>query len=162
MDEMEIQLDDPRRADVRDLLARHLAFAYESSPREDVHALDIDGLCEPSIAFFSLRIDGELLGVGAIKRLDERHGEIKSMHTAVAARGRGIAWAMLQRLLRHARESGITRVSLETGSTEVFAPARALYAKAGFSPCAPFADYAPSPHSFFMTLSLAPIAPEPE
>ncbi|HEU5155729.1 MAG TPA: GNAT family N-acetyltransferase [Streptosporangiaceae bacterium] len=150
----EISIDDPRAADVRGLLERHLAFAHEHSPPEDVHALDVDALLDPAVTFYSFRGDGELLGVGALKHLDERHAEVKSMHTAQAARGRGIARAILQHLLAVARERGYVRVSLETGSMEAFAPARRLYATAGFTTCEPFGDYLPSPNSTFMTLSL--------
>ena len=151
---MAIEVDDPRRADVRALLERHLAFCNQHSPPEDVHALDIDGLLDPAVTFFGHRRDGELLAVGALKQLDEVHAEIKSMHTLAESRGAGIARAMLDHLLRVARERGVKRVSLETGSMEAFAPARALYANAGFTECAPFADYAPSPNSTFMTLAL--------
>jgi putative acetyltransferase len=121
------------------------------TPPEDVHALDLDGLLDPTITFFSLRVDGELLGVGAIKQLDDRHAELKSMHTAVAARRRGVGRAIVEHLLAVAAERGVRRVSLETGSGDAFAPARALYTRAGFAPCGPFGDYRPSPNSAYMT-----------
>ncbi len=154
MPEGEISVDDPRAADVRDLLERHLAFANSHTPPEDVHALGIDGLLDPAVTFFSFRRDGELLGVGALKRLDDHHAELKSMHTAQVARGRGIGRAMLDHLIAAARARGFRRVSLETGSMPAFAPARALYANAGFRPCGPFGDYRPSPNNTFMTMSL--------
>jgi putative acetyltransferase len=149
-----IATDDPRAGDVRELLERHLAYANANSAPEDVHALDVDALLDPSVTFFSLRVDGELLGVAALKRLDERHAEIKSMHTVEAARGRGIGRAMVDHLVAVARERGYRRLSLETGSGTAFAPARGLYASAGFTPCAPFAGYWASPASAYMTLSL--------
>ena len=149
-----IEVDDPRRDDVRALLGRHLAFAHATTPAEDVHALDLDGLLRPEITFFSLRESGAVLGVGALKELDPAHGEIKSMHTAAAARGRGVARALLDHLLALAAVRGYRRVSLETGSMEAFAPARALYAGAGFVPCGPFGDYRESPSSAYMTLEL--------
>jgi putative acetyltransferase len=123
---------------------------------QDVHALDIDGLRDPSVGFFSYRADGQLLAVGAIKQLDPRHAEVKSMHTAQAARGRGIGRAMLDHLIGVARDCGCDRVSLETGTMAAFAPARALYASAGFTPCGPFGSYAETPSNTFMTLVLAP------
>jgi putative acetyltransferase len=150
-----IAVDDPRSADVRALLERHLAFAHEHSPPEDVHALDVDGLVDPAITFYSARRDGELLAVGALKELDETHGELKSMHTAEVARGNGIGGAMLTHLLEVARARGYRRVSLETGSMDAFVPARSLYARAGFVPCEPFADYPDSPNSTCMTLALS-------
>lgn len=149
-----IAIDDPRADDVRALLERHLAFTHATTPPEDVHALDIDGLLDSAVTFVSLRADGAVLGVGALKRLDDAHAEIKSMHTAQAARGRGIARAIVDHLLAVAHERGFARVSLETGSGPDFAPARALYAGAGFTTCAPFADYPDSPNSAYMTLSL--------
>ena len=154
MDGAEITVDDPRAADVRELLERHLAFAHENTPPQDIHALGIDGLLDPAITFFSLRQGGELLGVGALKQLDPHHAELKSMHTAEAARGRGIGRAMLGHLIGVARERGCRRVSLETGSMDAFAPARSMYATAGFRPCGPFGDYSPSGTSTFMTLAL--------
>lgn len=152
--DLEIEPDDPRAEDVRALIARHLAFTTATSPPEDMHALGIDGLLDPAVALFSARRDGQVLAVGAIKHLDARHAELKSMHTAVEARGRGIGRAVLDHLLGVARDRGYTRVSLETGSMAEFAPARALYERAGFEECGPFADYVLSPHSTFLTLAL--------
>ncbi len=154
MPEGEISVDDPRAEDVHELLERHLAFASTHSPPEDVHALDLDGLLDPAVMFFGFRRGGELLGIGALKQLDERHAELKSMHTAHAARGRGIGRAMVDHLIGVARDRGVRWVSLETGSMAAFAPARSLYASAGFRPCGPFGDYRPSRNSAFMTLSL--------
>jgi putative acetyltransferase len=154
MREAEISIDDPRAEDVRELLERHLEFANAHSPPEDVHALDVDALLDPAVTFFSSRLDGELLAVGALKQLDLRHAELKSMHTASAARGRGIGRAVLGHLIGVARDRGVARLSLETGSMAAFAPARSLYARAGFRPCEPFGDYGPSPKSTFMTLEL--------
>lgn len=148
--------DDPRREDVRALLERHLEFARGHTPAEHVHALDLDGLLAPEISFFSLREDGELLGVGALKRLDAEHAEIKSMHTSAAARRRGVARALVDHLLEEAARRGFRRVSLETGTTEAFAPARALYASAGFVPCGPFGDYRESASNAFMTRAVEP------
>ncbi len=155
----EISVDDPRRSDVRALLERHLTFALSSTPPEHSFALDVDGLLDPAITFCGYRADGELLGVGALKRLDAEHAEIKSMHTAVAARGRGVGRAMLNHLLGLARDHGYRRVYLETGTMIEFEPARALYASAGFVACGPFADYRPSEDNFFMTLVLDAVAP---
>jgi len=150
----EISVDDPRAVDVRALLARHLTFANSHSPPEDVHALDVDGLLGSEVTFVSYRSGGVLLGVGALKRLGPEHVELKSMHVAEEARGRGIGRAILDHLLALARERGYRRVSLETGSMEAFAPARSLYASAGFTPCPPFGDYWVTPNSTCMTLSL--------
>jgi len=150
----EIGVDDPRAADVSDLLRRHLAFAFAHTPPEHVHALDVDALLDPAVTFFGFRAAGRLLAVGALRQLDRRHAELKSMHTAAEARGRGIGRAMLGHLIEVARQRGCDRVSLETGSMPAFAPARALYASVGFQPCAPFGDYQPSATSAFLTLTL--------
>lgn len=157
---MVIAADDPGAPDVRELLAGHLTFAHEHSPPEDVYALDSEALrADDTLMFFSARVHGELLGVGALRRIDETHAELKSMHTRAAARGRGVGRAMLEHLLAVAREGGFSRVSLETGSMDAFAAARSLYASAGFTPCAPFADYRVSPNSVCMTLQLNAGAP---
>jgi putative acetyltransferase len=149
-----VEADDPRAADVRALVERHLAFARATTPPEDVHALDRDGLLDPAVSFYSFRADGELLAVGALKRLDDDRAEIKAMHTAEQARRRGIAAALLDHLIEVARERGYRRLSLETGSGAAFEPARTLYARAGFTFCEPFAGYPDSPNSAYMTLSL--------
>ncbi|HZQ64824.1 MAG TPA: GNAT family N-acetyltransferase [Gaiellaceae bacterium] len=149
-----IEVDDPRRDDVRALLEQHLAFAREVTPPEDVHALDLDGLLDPSVTLYSVRVDGELLGVGALKELEPGHAELKSMHTARAARRRGVGRAIVDHLLAVAASRGVRRVSLETGAMDAFAPARALYASVGFVPCGPFGDYEESPNSAYMTLVL--------
>jgi putative acetyltransferase len=146
--------EDPRAADVQALLAQHLEFAHQHSPPSDVHALDLSGLLAADVSFFSVRDDGGLLGIGALKQLDPQHVELKSMHTAEAAHGRGVGRAMLTYLLELARSRGCRRVSLETGSMAAFAPAHTLYTSAGFMKCEPFAEYVPSRNSICMTLEL--------
>lgn len=148
---MEIALDDPLASDVRALLEEHLADMIATSPPESVHALDPHTLAGPGMSFFTARDGGVLLGCGALKRLTDRHGEIKSMRTAAAARGRGVASAMLTRLLQEAASRGWTRLSLETGVEDYFAPARRLYERHGFERCAPFADYTDDPNSVYYT-----------
>jgi putative acetyltransferase len=155
IDDGKVSVDDPRMPDVRALLERHLTFSLEQTPPEHSFALDVAGLLDPAITFFSFRLDGELLGVGAIKQLSPEHAEIKSMHTAAAARGRGVGRAVLAHLLDVARARGYRRVSLETGTMEAFAPARALYESAGFTPGEPFGDYERTEDNYFMTLTLA-------
>jgi len=151
----EVAVDDPRADDVRELLREHHEFARVHTRPEDIHTLDVDGLTDPAVTFFSFRRDGELLGVGALKEeVEEGHAEVKSMHTVEAARGGGIGRAMLDHLMGVARERGLRRVSLETGATTGFAPALALYEGAGFERCEPFGDYGPSPNSVFLTLPL--------
>jgi putative acetyltransferase len=152
----EISVDDPRVPDVRALLAIHLEFARAPTPPEDAHALDVEDLLDPAVTFFSHRVEGTLLAVGALKQLSPHHAEIKSMHTAEAARGRGLGRMMVAHLIAVARDRGYLRLSLETGSMAEFAPARALYASAGFQRCEPFADYRESPNSTYMTLRIAP------
>ncbi|NYJ01283.1 putative acetyltransferase [Nocardioides thalensis] len=153
---MEISVDDPLRLDVRGLLQEHLADMYATSPPESVHALDAHALAVPGVTFWTLREEGALLGCGALKEIDPAHAEIKSMRTATAARRRGVAARLLDHLLAEARSRGYERISLETGSEDFFAPARALYASRGFSVCGPFEGYAEDPNSVFMTLELQP------
>ena len=151
-----IAVDDPRADDVRALLTRHLSSARAVTPPEGVHALDGDGLADPAITLFSARRDGALLGLGALKELDPRHGELKSMHTVEAARRQGVGRALVDHLLSVAADRRYRRVSLETGRNDPFVPARALYAAAGFTPCAPFGEYVGSPTSACMTIVLDP------
>lgn len=116
--------------------------------------MDVDGLLDPAVTFFSFRRDGVVLAVGALKRLDSEHAEVKSMHTAREARGQGLGRKMIDHLIAVARQRGYRRVSIETGSMAAFAPARALYTSVGFQPCPPFADYRDSPNSTYLTLDL--------
>jgi putative acetyltransferase len=148
-----VDLDDPRRDDVSALLQQHLDDMHAESPPESVHALDLDALTAPGITFATARVDGELLGCGAIK-VDGDHGEIKSMRTTDAARGRGVATAVLGWLLEEARRRGLSRVSLETGTQDYFSAAVRLYQRHGFVDCGPFGDYRLDPYSRFMTIAL--------
>ncbi len=125
-----------------------------TSPPEDVHALDLSGLLDATVTFVTLRRDGLLLGVGALRHLNAEEVEVKSMHTAQAARGQGVGRALLEHLIGLARGRGYRRMSLETGTQEAFTPAHALYTGAGFGPCAPFGDHVESPHSRFLSLEL--------
>jgi putative acetyltransferase len=152
---MRISVDDLQDPGIAGLLRTHLEDAALHSPLESMHALDLEGLRSPEITFWSMREGRTLLGCGAIKQLDPRHGEIKSMHTARAHRGRGVGAAILRHIIDEARSRGYARLSLETGSMEDFGPARALYARFGFVECGPFADYVLDPYSTFMTLDLA-------
>ena len=152
--ELEIAIDDPRAADVQDLLGVHLAFSQTVTPIEYSFALDVHELVGDEVTFFSARRGGLLVGIAALKRLDQDHAELKSMHTREAERGTGIGRALVEHLLAFARAEGYRQVSLETGSTEEFVAARTLYARAGFSPCEPFGGYAASPYNTFMTMRL--------
>lgn len=146
-------LGDPR---VVTLLAEHVATARAATAPGSAHALDLDGLRSPDIRLWTIWEDGVLLGVGALKRLAADHGEVKSMHVAMAARRRGAGAAMLAHIAAAARAAGMTRLSLETGSWDYFAPARALYARHGFLPCGPFGAYREDPNSVFMTRAIGP------
>lgn len=149
-----IAVEDPRTADVQDLLARHLAHMRSQSPPQSVFALGVSGLLDPAVTLYSCRRGGELLAIGALKQLSDDEAEVKSMHTADAARGAGIGRAMLTHLIGVAADRGYRLLSLETGTMSGFAPARALYASAGFTQCGAFADYPETPHSVFMSLAL--------
>lgn len=149
-----IEVEDPRRDDVRRLLDQHRLFASGVMPPDGVHVLDPDDALDGTVTFFSVRVDGELLGIGALKQLDPEHAELKSMHAALAARGRGVGRALLDHLVAVAEARGARRVSLECGAGEAFVPARSLYASAGFMPCAPFGEYTQTPDNVFMTRAL--------
>lgn len=140
------------RSDVHVLLAHHFAEMRADSPPEACHVLPIDGLRGPDIRFFSLRgPGGALLGVGALKSLAANHGELKSMRTATDALGLGVGGAMLSHLMAAARAMDMTRLSLETGNSPLFAAANRLYQREGFERCGPFGDYADTPFTYFYT-----------
>ncbi len=151
---MNIELDDLTRPAIHELLNEHLRNMHELSPPESVHVLDLEKLRQPGIAFWSAWEGPTLMGVGALKELDRKHGEVKSMRTPQGLRRRGAGRALLAHIIAMARFRGYERLSLETGSMEAFRPAQRLYKSFGFKPCGPFGDYAPDANSVFMTLRL--------
>ena len=151
---MEIKADDLTGPQIAALLHEHLASMYLHSPPESVHALPIEKLRSEDVTFWSVWENDELLGCGALKQLDPLHGEVKSMRTAGKHLRKGVARAMVDHIIRESRRRGYRRLSLETGSVAAFEPARKLYERAGFTACAPFADYTDDPNSVFMTMEL--------
>ena len=152
--QVSIREDDLRGPQIAALLGAHLDQMADQSPPESRHALDLDGLRVPEVTFWCAWDGPDLLGCGALKALDPGHGEIKSMHTSAAHRGRGVGAKILTHIIDAARARGYRRLSLETGSMAAFAPTRALYERFGFTYCSPFADYREDPNSVFMTLEL--------
>jgi putative acetyltransferase len=139
--------------DVRALLAQHYAEMTAGTPPSACHVMPAEALTDPSIRFFTVRDEeGALLGCGALKRLADDHGEIKSMRTADAALGRGVGSAMLDRLIGVARAQGMGRLSLETGNS--FAAANRLYQREGFERCGPFGGYQPTDFTTFYTRTI--------
>lgn len=152
---MQVQVEGVRAGDVVELLREHLAEMHRNSPPGSVYALDLEGLEVPSITFYTARDDGgELLGIGALKELDERTGEIKSMRTASRHLRKGAAAALLRGIVDEAEHRGYARLMLETGRTEPFHPAIRLYELFGFEPCESFADYVATDFNRFMQLDL--------
>lgn len=149
-----IKQDDLSGAEVQALLREHMAGMMSESPPESVHALPLDKLRHPDVTLWSVWLDDELCGCGALKALDFRHGEVKSMRTRPRFLRQGVAQAVLSRIVQEAISRGYERLSLETGSTPAFHAAHALYARNGFTVCGPFDDYAADPFSVFMTRAL--------
>jgi putative acetyltransferase len=149
-----IVVDDLSGPEIARFLDEHVQEMRSITPPESKHALDLDGLRGPEITFWSVMDGDDLVGCGAIKRLDAGHAELKSMRTAPARKRSGIASLLLAHIIAEARQLGFTRLSLETGAAEFFRPARKLYEKFGFEYCEPFADYRPDPSSAFMTRTL--------
>ena len=145
----------PLIPDLELLFQRHTADMHADTPPESIHMMDKGALAAPGIRFFVLRDAGQALAMGAFKRIDATHAEIKSMHVLHEARGRGLSKAMLEHLVAEAAADGFGRLSLETGVQPTFVAARALYARAGFQECGPFEGYTLDPNSVFMTKVLA-------
>jgi len=148
----EIREDDLNGPEVVAMLREHLSSVARFSPPESIHAFGLDAMRAPDVTLWSVWEGPDLVGCGALRELARAHGELKSMRTSTNHLRRGVAATLLEHLLRVARERGYRRVSLETGSQEAFAPARALYARFGFQPCGPFGEYVEDPSSVFMTL----------
>jgi putative acetyltransferase len=151
---MFIMEDDLTGPEIRTLLETHFAGMLANSPEGSCHFLDFDGLNAPDVTFWSIWDGGALAGCGALKELDAEHGEIKSMRTHVDHLRKGVGAVMLTHIISEARERGYRRLSLETGSTEAFIPALALYEAHGFQVCPPFGDYVEDPFSRYMTLAI--------
>ncbi|WP_067967193.1 GNAT family N-acetyltransferase [Nocardiopsis trehalosi] len=151
---MDITVDDLSGPEIAAFLDEHLRDMRSITPPESKHALGLDGLRAPDVTFWTVRDGGAVVGCGALKRLDADHAELKSMRVGAARKRSGIASRLLEHIIAEAVRGGFSRLSLETGSDAFFLPARSLYAKFGFTPCAPFADYRPDPHSVYLTLRL--------
>jgi putative acetyltransferase len=151
---MRIERDDLTRPEVAELIDYHLREMHSHSPACQVFALDSSGLSHPDVTVWTVWDGADLLGMGAMKRIDDGHGELKSMRTAPTALRRGVARAMLDHLIREGRTRGFRRLSLETGSSAPFTPALALYRSAGFVECGPFADYSDTSFSRYFTIEL--------
>ncbi len=154
---MQIRTGDTYDPRVVEMLNYHYRTARAETAPGSAHALDLDGLRAPDIAFWTGWDGKALVAVGALKAISPGHGEVKSMHTASAARRRGFGSRMLEHIIAEAVARRMSQLSLETGSWGYFKPARALYQAHGFVPCGPFEGYAPDPNSVFMTLAL-PVA----
>jgi putative acetyltransferase len=148
---MKIKIDDLTGNEVTALIREHLQGMTLHSPPESIHALNLDELRRPDITFWSVWEGDQLAGCGALKELDDHHGEIKSMRTSSSHLRKGVARRLLQHMIEEAKRRGYRRLSLETGSMEAFEPARKLYTSFGFQYCQPFADYVEDPNSLFMT-----------
>lgn len=151
---MRIIEDDLTGIEIRALLETHFAGMLASSPAGSCHFLDFDGLNAPDVTFWSIWDGGTLAGCGALKALSSTQGEIKSMRTHADHLRKGVGAAMLKHIILQARQRSYVRLSLETGSSDAFLPARALYEAYGFTYCPPFGDYAEDPFSCFMTLAI--------
>ncbi|WP_460200422.1 GNAT family N-acetyltransferase [Scytonema sp. NUACC21] len=154
MSRLEIREDDLTGQKIAEFLREHLENMYEVTPPQSVHALDLEALRSPNITFWSAWEGSELLGCGALKELDSRSGEVKSMRTAKAYRNRGVASKILEHIIQEAKRRGYDCLNLETGALPEFAPARALYTRYGFEYRGPFAEYIDDPNSVFMTKKL--------
>ena len=151
---MEIKTDDLSGPEIAELLTEHLRCLAEVSPPESRHALNLEELRKPDITFWSVWQGRELVGCGALRELDPRHGEIKSMRTAKGHVRKGVATMLLDHIVSEAKRRGYCRLSLETGSMPYFEPAHELYRKFGFKTCPPFDGYVDDPNSVFMTREL--------
>lgn len=151
---MHLRIDDLTGPEIAALLEEHIADMKSISPPESKHALDLEGLRQPDITFWTIWEGGKLAGCGALKELDAHHGEIKSMRTSRAFLRRGVAAKVLSHIVSEATTRDYQRLSLETGSMDYFKPAHKLYESFGFVRGEPFADYKLDPNSVFMTKEL--------
>ncbi|WP_375249816.1 GNAT family N-acetyltransferase [Sphingomonas sp.] len=151
---MQVRADDPRHPRVAPLVAEHIADQLGNTPAGFAFVLGADALAAPDIDFFSVWDGDTLMGMGALKVLGADSGEVKSMRSTTAARGRGAGHAVLRHIIATARARGYRALYLETGTTPPYDAALTLYRRAGFVSCPPFGDYVASPHNQFLMLDL--------
>ena len=137
--------------EVNQLLKKHFIELRAASPEGSAHVLDIPGLKVKSIKFWSLWIDDQLMGCGALKFLDQNHGEFKSIRIHDDFKGKGNGIKIINHLIEEAKKLSITRISIETGAGKFFAPARKLFDNCGFKPCPPFAHYKEDINSLYLS-----------
>jgi putative acetyltransferase len=152
---MDIAQESPLSPDLALLMSRHTADMHADTPPESIHMMDAGQLAIPEVQFFVMRSAGAPVAMGAIKRIDANHAEVKSMHVLAEWRGKGLSKALLDHLVFSAKIAGYSRLCLETGSQPMFAPARNLYESASFEHCGPFEGYHEDPNSVFMMRTLA-------
>lgn len=152
--ELDIREDDLSGPEIRALLREHLEHMLAITPRHSAHALSVEALSAPDITFWSAWDGDVIAGCGALRELDARSGEIKSMRTASGYRRRGVGVTVLRHIIDVARSRGYHALHLETGAFPDFEPARALYIRFGFEPCGPFGSYREDPNTVFMRLTL--------
>jgi len=150
MKSIENNFDDPQ---VNNLLIKHFIELRSVSPEGSTHVLDIDGLKDPSIKFWSLWENDELVGCGALKFINKNHGEFKSIRVADKFRGKKLGIKIIEHLMSEAKNLNIKKISIETGAGKFFAPARKLFLKSGFKPSKPFAHYKKDSNSCYFSLS---------
>ena len=145
---IEGNFDNPQ---VHELLIKHFIELRAASPKGSTHVLDIPGLKTPSIKFWSLWQNDKLIGCGALKFLDNNHGEFKSIRIHDNFRKQGNGMNVINHLINEAKKLNINRLSIETGAGDFFKPARKLFKKCGFETCKPFAHYKEDINSVYFT-----------
>ena len=153
---------DPGDAVARPLVEAHLAHSYSTTPQTSNHTMDVQALREPDIRFWTLSDKRGVVGCGALKSLPDGTTEVKSVHIASVARGRGLGRVMMAHLIGAARLEGAGALVLETGTMPEYSAARGLYAALGFEHCGPIYGYNLDPNSAFMRLPLDPTKLSPQ
>ena len=151
---IQVHQDDLSSQEVQALIAEHLSGMHRNTPAGQVHALDIERLRAPGVTFWTAWLDGALCGYGALKELNSLSGEIKSMRTRAAFLRQGGGQAILDEIIRAARQRGYTHLFLETGTGPAFAAAHKLYLRNGFAWSGPFGDYTATEFNVFMVKEL--------
>ena len=137
--------------EVHELLTEHFIELRDASPKGSAHVLDIPGLKITSIKFWSLWEHNKLMGCGALKFLEDEHGEFKSIRIHNDFRNKGYGINVINHLINEAKKLNIKKLSIETGAGNFFLPARKLFKKCGFTPCKPFAHYKDDANSVYLS-----------
>ena len=149
--------ESPLQPEISALIAELNATLLALTPAEFCHHMTVEQMAGPETTVFIARRDGEVVGCGALRRIDATSGEVKRMFVRPALQGAGLGGRILSAIEEKALAEGINTLMLETGHN--FHAAFRVYERAGFERRGAFGDYSESPFTVFYGKQLASVPP---